>query len=100
MIRAFAVPVLAMLCSGCVTYQRGVIDAAAPGPLPLDLVSVAEHVEGRSCGKWQERQYELAVEDALAKAPGAEAMTEVRYRFDNLCIVVHGHAVRIDRDGR
>ena len=53
MIRAFAVPVLAMLCSGCVTYQRGVIDAAAPEPLPLDLVSVAEHVEGRSCGKWR-----------------------------------------------
>lgn len=98
MIRVFAVAGLAMLCSGCVTYSRGTIDAASSEPLPLELVTVAEQVEGRSCGKWQERQYELAVDDALAKAPGAEAMADVRYRFENLCIVVQGRAVRIDRD--
>jgi hypothetical protein len=95
--RSLAGLALAALCAGCVTYQRGTIDAAAPQPPPLDMVTVAEQVEGRSCGKWQERQYELAVDDALAKAPGAEAMTDVRYRFDNLCIVVDGRAVRIDR---
>jgi hypothetical protein len=98
MIRALAVPILALLCSGCVTYSRGTIDAASSEPLPLDMVTVAENVEGRSCGKWQERQYERAVDDALAKAPGAEAMTDVRYRFENFCIVVQGRAVRVDRD--
>jgi len=96
--RALVGLALTALCAGCVTYERGVIDAVAPHPPPLDWIIVAERVEGRSCGKWLERQYEIAVDDALAKAPGAEALTEVRYRFDNLCIVVHGRAVRIDRE--
>jgi hypothetical protein len=97
--RALTGLALAALCAGCVTYQRGTIDAAAPYPPPLDWITVAEQVEGRSCGKWQERQYELAVDDALTKAPGAEALIGARYRFENFCIVVHGRAVRIDRAG-
>jgi hypothetical protein len=93
--RATAAAVLALASLGCVTYQRGVIDVAAPEPPPIPMQSVADHVEGRSCGAWLERQYEAAVDDALARAPGANALIDARYRFDNLCIVVYGRAVRL-----
>jgi hypothetical protein len=80
---------------GCVTYERGQIDLAAAQPPPLYMKNVADRVEGRSCGQWVERQYEAAVDDALAKAAGANALIDAVYRFENLCIVVSGRAVRI-----
>lgn len=81
--------------AGCITYERGQIDVAAPYPPPIPMQNLADHVEGRSCGPWVERQYEAAVDDALAKAPGANALIDVRYRFENLCIVASGRAVRV-----
>ena len=92
---ARVVALLALPLAGCVTYERGTLALAAPQSPPLPLENVADHVEGRSCGPWVERQYEAAVDDALAKAPGADALMDVRYRFDNLCIVVYGRAVRV-----
>lgn len=81
--------------AGCISYERGQIDLAAPHPPPLHMQNVVDHVEGRSCGQWVQRQYEAAVDDALAKAPGANALIDARYRFENLCIVVYGRAVRV-----
>lgn len=86
---------LALPVAGCITYQRGTLAVAAAEPPPLYMQNVADHVEGRSCGQWVERQYEAAVNDALAKAPGANALIDARYRFERLCIVVEGRAVRI-----
>ena len=33
--------------------------------------------------------------EALAQAPGADALVDVVYRFENFCIVVHGRAVKV-----
>jgi hypothetical protein len=87
-----------LLSGGCVTYVRGNIDLAAPETPDIELTTVAESVEGRSCGKWVERQYEHAADQALAQAPGADALADVRYRFEDFCIVVRGRAVKIVRD--
>lgn len=92
---AFWAALLVLPAAGCITYERGQIDVVAPQPPPLPMEHVADHVEGRSCGPWVQRQYEMAVDDALAKAPGANALIDATYRFDNLCIVVYGRAVRI-----
>lgn len=87
-----------LLSGGCVTYVRGRIDLAAPETPELEMVTVAEHVVGRSCGSWQQRHYEHAADQALLQAPGADALADVRYRFEDFCIVVQGRAVRIVGD--
>ena len=93
--RAWIVALLLGPLAGCVTYQRGVIDVAAPEPPAIAMTTVAEAVTGRSCGVWVERQYEIAADAALAQAPGANALVDVVYRFENLCIVLHGRAVKV-----
>ncbi len=87
-----------LLSGGCVTYVRGTIDLAGPETPPVEMVTLVEHVEGRSCGNWSQRSYEHAAEQALVHAPGADALADVRYRFEDFCIVVHARAVKLVRD--
>jgi hypothetical protein len=95
-VRAAAIVALAgTLATGCVTYERGTIAVAAATVPPLETTVVAEAVEGRACGDFFAARYELAVEDALERAEGANALANVTYRFEQLCIVVRGTAVRL-----
>ena len=35
-----------------------------------------------------------AIEDALDRAPGADALTDASFYFQDLCLVVRGRAIR------
>ena len=56
---------------------------------------IESQVEGKSCKTNWEPRFQLAVEDALEEVPEATALVSVAYRFEKLCIVVSGTAVRI-----
>lgn len=92
--RPLAAALFALAAAACASYERGVLAAAALEPLPLSTQVVAQAVEGRSCGI--DGRYERALEDALLQAPGAEALADVTYSFERLCLVVRGTAVRLD----
>jgi hypothetical protein len=92
--RALAAALALVAAAGCATYERGRLAAAAVAPLPLALHVVQQGVEGRACD-FQTR-YDHALEQALAQAPGANALTDVRWSFERLCVVVRGTAVRVE----
>jgi len=79
-----------------VTYDSGLLAAASVEALPLPMTPVAELVEGRSCVALGEERLGLAIDDAIAKAPGADALVDASLSFERLCLVVRGKAVRIE----
>jgi hypothetical protein len=83
----------ALATSGCATYERGPLAAAAVEPLPLETHVVQQEVEGRACDL--DSRYDRALELALAQAPGANGLIHVRYAFERFCLVVRGTAVRV-----
>jgi hypothetical protein len=85
----------ALACGACVTYERGTLAAVSTASLPIAVEPVEESVEGRACGDLFRRPVEVAIDDALAKAPGANALINARTDFEGLCIVVRGTAVRV-----
>lgn len=87
--------VLALLSSGCVTYERGVFAALSTTMPPVPMTVVAEEVEGRACGSLFDAPLRRAISDALVSTNGANALTNVSYRVENLCMVVRGRAVHI-----
>jgi len=87
---------LALAALGCVTYRTGALAAVSTGPLPLAMTTVAERVEGRSCVDEAETGFRLAIDDAVRKAPGANALVEATLYFERLCLVVRGRAVRVE----
>jgi len=87
--------IAASLCTACVTYDRGMLAAVSTAALPTATSVVAENVEGRSCREVFAAPLRLAVEDALRGAPGANALVDVSYRYERLCLVVRGTAVRV-----
>jgi hypothetical protein len=93
---AGALAALALAASGCVTYRAGVLAAAANGPLPIPMTTVAAQVEGRSCIDETETGFRLAIDDAIRQAPGANALVEATLTFERLCLVVRGRAVRVE----
>jgi hypothetical protein len=93
--RALALAAAGLAAAGCVTYESGALAAASPGPLPLAMTFVAERVEGRSCGGFTEGGFRLAIDDAVRKAPGANALVDATLYFERLCLVVRGKAVRV-----
>jgi len=97
-----AVPLLAAgaaLLAGCVTYKSGSLAAVSTQTLPLPMTFVAEEVEGRSCVDETESGFRLAIDDAVRKAPGANALVDASIYFERLCLVVRGKAVRVERPG-
>jgi hypothetical protein len=84
----------ALLGAGCVSYDSGWLAAAAVERLPLAATVVEEEVEGRSCA-FAEGGFPRALDDALAKAPGANALEGASVRFERLCMIVRGRAVRV-----
>jgi len=85
-----------LLAAGCVTYDSGLLAAASVEALPLPMTPVAERVEGRSCVALGQKRFGLAIDDAIAKAPGANALVDVALSFERLCLVVRGKAIRVE----
>ena len=85
----------ALAASGCVTYNRGVLLGASTIPGMADEGTLIAHqVEGRACGGLPVHRLEDAIENALDLAPGADALTDVSFYFEQLCLVVRGRAIR------
>jgi len=93
--RAGCALLLAILSLSCVTYERGTFAALSTTQPPIPMTTVAEQVEGRACGSLFEAPLPRAVDDAIKRAQGANALVEARYGMENLCMVVRGRAVRI-----
>jgi len=90
-----ALLLIAVASLGCVTYERGTFAALSTTLPPTPVTLVAEKVEGRACGSLFEAPLPRAVDDAIASAPGANALMDASYGMENLCLVVRGRAVQI-----
>ena len=85
----------AIATTGCVTYSRGLLLGASTVPGAADEgILIAHRVEGRACGGLPVHRLETAIEDALDRAPGADALTDASFYFEDLCLVVRGRAIR------
>ena len=81
--------------TGCATYQRGTLAALSTAPLPVETTVVAERVEGEACENVLAPSFKLAIDAALEKAPGANALVDASYSFERFCTIVRGTAVRL-----
>ena len=88
--------VAAVASTGCITYDRGWFAAVSMTAPPIAMTVVAENAEGRVCRDVFREPVRVAIDEALRSAPGANALMDVRYGFEQLCMVVRGKAVRID----
>lgn len=86
---------LSLSLGACVTYPRGTLAVASHVMPALESELLAEGVEGRDCDEWLDRRQSEAVEEAIAQAPGANALVNATFTFQNFCLVVRGDAVRI-----
>ena len=86
---------LAACSNACVTYPRGTLTVASTEPVSVEMAVVAENVEGRFCGDVFADRFRLAIDAALEKSPGANALVDVSYHFERFCMVVRATAVRI-----
>ncbi len=95
-LRALLVGLAGSGAIACVTYPAGELAAVSTTEqLPLAHDVVAEQVEGRACQQIQRERFKQALDDALGKAPGANALVDVTYTLENFCAVARGRAVRI-----
>lgn len=99
--RALVALLLLALASGCATYNRGELAAASTLKIAgLEGEPVAGDVEGRACGDWPVHRLEDAIDDALKKAPGADALDDASFYFADFCLVVRGTPIRTHPDVR
>ena len=98
-LRAGSALAACLAAAGCVTMESGSLAAVSTETLPLPMTFVAEQVEGRSCVDQPETGFRLAIDDAVRKAPGANALVDASIYFERLCLVVRGKAVRVERPG-
>lgn len=85
---------LGAAATGCVTIDRGHFAALSTVPIPGTPTVVAANAEGRACGSVFQDPLRRAIDDALKKSPGANALMDATYRFEDLCVVVRGRAVK------
>jgi hypothetical protein len=85
---------LGITTTGCVTVERGHFEALSTAPIPGTPTVVSANAEGRACGSIFQDPLRRAIDDALKSSPGANALMDVRYRFEDLCVVVNGRAVK------
>jgi hypothetical protein len=87
---------LLLACAlACATYNKGTLPAASTKDLSVPMTTVREDAKGTACGEFLVQRLEGAVEDALRKAPGANALVDVSFHFERLCLVVRGKAVHV-----
>lgn len=96
--RASIVLLVGIAALGCVRkLERGRIGLLSSHALALPMRVVAPQVEGESCAGSPSGDYlALALANALAKAPGANALVNARIEQSPwLCFVLRGTAVEI-----
>ena len=81
--------------AGCVTYDRGDLAAVSTAIVPIEMTILEKEVEGRACGVVFQDPLKRAIDDAVQKTPGANALVDVSYHFEQLCVVVRATAVRV-----
>ena len=92
---------VALASTGCVTFDSGTLAAASTEPIPDTYETLGDPVEGRSCGDVRQGEvlfepgFKRAIDDALAQVTGANALVDVAYSFESLCMVVRGTPVRL-----
>jgi len=91
----FLLAIAVVVSTGCVTYERGTFAAMSTTIVPIDVTVVAQNVEGRACGTLFQDPLKRAIDDAVQKSSGANALVAVTYRVEQLCMVVRGTAVRV-----
>ena len=69
--------------------------AASTTLLTTKMTVIEESVEGRACGDPFQHRFKLAIDDALMKAPDANALVDVSFFFERFCIIARGAAVRV-----
>lgn len=100
--RASAVLLVGLVALGCVRkLERGRIGLLSSHALSLPMRVVAQEVEGESCAGSPSGDYiALALANALAQAPGANALVNARLEQSAwLCFVVRGTAVEMGAPG-
>lgn len=93
--RRFIALALALASSACATYHRGTFGALAPDAVPARTTPL-QPVEARMCSDVLVQRFERAVEQALARAPGANALIHASFHFERFCLVVRGEAAHAD----
>ena len=78
---------------GCVSYERGRLSVASVRKIEAPFRIIKQDAEGTSCASMFDARYEQAVQDALARSPGANALVAASWYFEKLCITVRGMAV-------
>lgn len=86
---------------GCTMhFGRGTLSAVSTKAVPLSMKIVRAKVEGEGCFFsaffGYDGAYRRTVKDALAKAPGANALVDASYTFGAFCVVAHGTAVHVE----
>jgi hypothetical protein len=87
--------IAAVSSTGCVTYDRGTLAAVSTTLVPVEVEVVAENVEGKVCSNMFMSPFKRAVDDAFLNSPGANALIDVTYHLEKLCMVVRGTAIRL-----
>ena len=91
----------ALAAAGCQVYNppRGTLAFVSSRPLPGQAAAVYyPHVVGSACFNpptLGADALELAVADAIAKRPGANALALVAIHLENPCFVVEGTPIRL-----
>jgi hypothetical protein len=78
---------------GCATYERGRLAMASVRKIEAPFRIIKQDAQGTSCGSMFDARYEQAVQDALARSPGANALVGASWYFEKFCITVRGTAV-------
>ena len=80
-------------------FSRGTLDIVSSRAIPHQVaVEYHPRVEGRACfgpTETGKNGVELAIADALAKRPEADALTLVALRVESSCYIVEGTPVRL-----
>jgi len=93
--RLLAVAIALSTCTACVTYDRSSFAAVSTTALAIEPEPIGQTVEGRVCDRLFQEPLARAVDDALSKSRGSQALRDVRFGFENLCVVVRGTAIRL-----
>ena len=98
MTRLLVAAIAVALQLGCARhYDRGTLAAVSTKAVGMPMKIVQPQVEGELCWPyWHDQPYVLVVENALRKAPGANALVNTGYLLRGVCLLVRGTAVHVD----
>ena len=86
---------VASVLVGCRSDVPGHLGAVSVRALDLPMTIVAKNAEGRVCGNDTQQNLPAAIEDALTRNPGSNAIVNIAVFKEPGCIRVVGTAVRI-----